>query len=158
MTLAFQQSWRTPVYSRDSADEIGHVIRFVVTPGTHRVAAVHVAGRRRRAQLVDWSSIVGFGPDAVVVDSADSLRPAGNDHEQRVAAGDLDVPGRRVLTDGGYEIGEVADIDFDESSGVLELIRTTRTTVGGDGLLVIGPYAVVVRHDAVRPGERPTDG
>jgi len=157
MTLRFEQSRRTPVYSRDSADEIGHVVRFVITPGVHRVGAVHVAGRRRRAQLVDWSSIVGFGPDAVVVDSADSLRAAESDHEQRVAAGHLDLPGRRVLTDAGYEVGELADVDFDESSGVLELIRTTRTTVGGDGLLVIGPYAVVVRHDAVRPGDRPTE-
>jgi len=158
MTLRFEQSRRTPVYSKDAADEIGHVIRYVIAPGTHRVAAVHVAGRKRGAQLVDWSSIVGFGPDAVVVDSADSLRAAEGDHEQRVTAGGLDLPGRRVLTDSGYEIGELADVDFDESSGVLELIRTTRTTVGGDGLLTIGPYAVVVRHDAVRPHEEPADG
>lgn len=157
MTLRFEQSRRTPVYTRDSADEIGHVVRFVITPGAHRVGAVHVTGRKRRAQLVDWSSIVGFGPDAVVVDSADSLRAADGDHEERVAGGHLDLPGRRVLTDGGYEIGELADVDFDESSGVLELIRTTRTTVGGDGLLVIGPYAVVVRHDAVLPGDQPTE-
>jgi hypothetical protein len=46
MTLRFEQSRRTPVYSRDSADEIGHVVRFVITPGAHRVGAVHVAGRK----------------------------------------------------------------------------------------------------------------
>lgn len=158
MTLRFEQATGTPVYSRESADEIGTVIRFVITPGTHRVAAVHVAGRKRRAQLVDWSNVVGFGPDAVVIDSAESLRAADADHEQRVTAGDLDLRGRRVLTDGGYEIGELTDVDFDESSGVLELIHTSRTTVGADGLLVIGPYAVVVRHHAVRPGAEPTDG
>jgi uncharacterized protein YrrD len=157
MTLRFEQARGTPVYSKDAAAEIGQVVRYVIAPGTHRVAAVHVAGRRKRAKLVDWSSIVGFGPDAVVVDSADSLRPADDDHEQRVAAGDLDLPGRRVLTDGGHEIGELADVDFDESSGVLELIRTTRTTVGGDGLLAIGPYAVVVRHDAVQSRQEPGD-
>lgn len=157
MTLRFEQARHTPVYSKDAADEIGHVIRYVIGPGTHRVAAVHVAGRRKRAQLVDWSDIVGFGPDAVVIDSADSLRPAAGDHEQRVVAGDLDLLGRRVLTDGGYEIGGLADVDFDESSGMLELIRTTRAEVGGDGLLAIGPYAVVVRHDAVHPLEEPDD-
>ncbi|HEX6254970.1 MAG TPA: PRC-barrel domain-containing protein [Euzebyales bacterium] len=157
MTLQFERARRTPVYTRDAADEIGHVIRYVIMPGAHHVAAVHVAGRKRRAQLVDWSSIVGFGPDAVVVDSADSLRPAAGDHEQRVVAGDLDLLGRRVLTDGGYEIGELADVDFDESSGVLELIRTTHTAVGGDGLLAIGPYAVIVRHDAVRKPREPAE-
>jgi uncharacterized protein YrrD len=157
MTLRFEQSRRTSVYAKDSADEVGRVIRYVIAPATHRVAAVHVAGRRRRAQLVDWSSIVGFGPDAVVVDSAGSLRPAGDDHERRVTSGALDLPGRRVLTDSGYDIGELTDVDFDESSGVLELVRTTRTTVGGDGLLAIGTYAVVVRHTAVRPGGDPAD-
>jgi uncharacterized protein YrrD len=153
MTLRFEQSRRTPVYTRDSADEIGHVVRFVITPGAHRVGAVHVAGRKRRAQLIDWYSIVGFGPDAVVVDSADSLRGPGGGYEDRVVAGDLDLPGRRVLTDTGYEVGELTDVAFDEATGTLETVHTTRATVRADGLVVIGPYAIVVRHGAVQPSE-----
>lgn len=156
MTLRFEQAQRTPVYSRDGADEIGHVIRYVIRPGTHRVAALHVAGRRRRAVLVDWSSVVGFGPDAVVVDSADSLRGPSDGYEERVVAGDLDLPGRRVLTDSGYEIGELTDVAFDETTGTLGTVHTTRATVRADGLVVIGPYAIVVRHDAVQPSEAAT--
>lgn len=158
MTLHFEQSRHTPVYSKVSADEIGRVIRYVVDPGASRITAVHVGGRRRRALVADWSHIVGFGPDAVVVDSEDSLRHAEGDREQRVVAGDLDLFGRRVLTDSGHQIGELTDVSFDESAGVIEQIHTSRSVVAGDGLLAIGPYAVVVRRDAVSPLEEGASG
>lgn len=155
MTLRFSQATHTPVYSRSSADEIGRVIRYVVDAGARRVVAVHVSGRRRRALLADWAHVVGFGPDAVVVDDEDSLRPPAGDHEHRVVGGDLDLRGRRVLTDSGYELGALVDVEFDESDGQLTRVETDRTTVDGSGLLAIGGYAVVVRHDAVVPAEEP---
>ncbi len=158
MTLHFEQSRHTPVYSKASADEIGRVVRYLVDAGSSRITAVHVGGRRSRARLADWSHIVGFGPDAVVVDSEDSLRPPGDDHEQRVVAGDLDLYGRRVLTDSGHQIGELTDVSFDESSGAVEQLHTGRSVVAGDGLLAIGPYAVVVRRDAVAPVDEGASG
>lgn len=151
----FAESEHTPVYSKASAEEIGRVTRYVVAVESHTVAALHVSGRKRKALLADWEHVVGFGPDAVVIDDEEHLRHPGSDYEQRVAAGDLDLRGRRVLTDTGYEIGALVDVEFDEATGEVTVLETDRTTISGDGLTAIGPYAVVVRQDAVRPDDEP---
>jgi hypothetical protein len=46
-------------------------------------------------------------------------------------------------------MGPLTDVEFDEATGRIELIETRRARVRGDGLRTIGPYAVVVAHDAV---------
>lgn len=148
MTLRFSEAEHTPVYTKSSADEVGRVTRYVVDATAHRIAAVHVAGRRSKAQLVDWDDVVGFGPDAVVIDDGDHLRSATGDHEEQVVAGRLELRGRRVLTDAGFDIGALTDVEFDESSGAIERIVTVDASVRGEGLLAIGPYAVVVHHGA----------
>ena len=56
-----------PVIARESAETLGTLRHVVVDVATRRITALHVAGRRRKASLVDWSSIVGFGPDGIVV-------------------------------------------------------------------------------------------
>lgn len=149
MTLRFSKAEHTPVYTRSSADEVGRVTRYVIDAGAQRIVAVHVAGRRRKARLVDWANVVGFGPDAVVIDDDDHLRPAATPYEEQVATGNLDLRGRRVLTDAGFDIGPLTDIEFDESSGAIERLECVQARVRGGGLLAIGPYAVVVRQSAV---------
>lgn len=151
----FAEAEHTPVYSKSSADEIGRVIRYVVTPSEHTVAALQVGGRKSKALLADWAHVVGFGPDAVVIDDEEHLRHPESDYEQRVAAGDLDLRGRRVLTDTGYEIGALVDVEFDESTGDVTMLETDRTSADGSGLMAIGPYAVIVRQDAVRAEDEP---
>lgn len=154
----FADAEHTPVYSKASAEEIGRVIRYVVTASERKVAALQVGGRKSKALLADWEHVVGFGPDAVVIDDEEHLRHPDSDYEQRVTAGDLDLRGRRVLTDTGYEVGALVDIEFDESTGEVTLLETDRTSADGGGLVAIGPYAVIVRQDAVRPeGEPPAD-
>ena len=156
MTLRFSSAEHTAVYTRSSADEVGRVTRYVIDAGAQRIAAVHVAGRRRKALLVDWANVVGFGPDAVVIDDGDHLRPPATPHEEQVVAGRLDLRGRRVLTDAGFDIGPLVDVEFDEASGAIERLETASARVRGGGLLSIGPYGVVVRHTAVDAPEEVT--
>lgn len=158
MTLRFRESHHTPVYSKASADQIGQVVRYVVDADASRIAAVQVGGRRRKALLADWSHVVGFGPDALVVDSEESLRQPDTERELHVAAGDLNLIGRRVLTDTGFGVGALTDVSFDESSGAIEQLHTEHATVAGPGLRAIGPYAVVVGQDAVTPREEKSSG
>jgi uncharacterized protein YrrD len=149
MTLRFTQAQHTPVYSKTSADQVGKVVRYVLDTGTRRIAAVHVAGRRRKALLVDWANVVGFGPDAVVIDDSSHLHPPRSELEERVTAGRLDLRGRRVLTDAGFDLGPLVDVEFDEATGTIERLETPRSRVRGAGLLALGPYAVVVSEGAV---------
>lgn len=146
MTLQFSSAEHTPVYTKSSADEVGRVTRYVIDTAQKHIAAVHVAGRRGNAQLVDWGNVVGFGPDAVVIDDGDHLRRPSGEYEEQIVAGRLELRGRRVLTDGGFGIGALTDVEFDERSGAIERIVTVDAHVRGDGLLAIGPYAVIVRH------------
>jgi uncharacterized protein YrrD len=153
MTLRFSDAVGTPVYSKATADQLGRVIRWVVDASTHRIGAVQVAGRKDRALLAGWSDVVGFGPDAVVVSEEERLRHPDGEYEQRVTGGQLELRGRRVLTDRGLEVGALVDVEFDERSGAITEIATDHARVSGDGLRVIGPYAVIVRHDAVDVAE-----
>jgi hypothetical protein len=51
-----------------------------------RVAAV-VIGRGKKAQLVDWAQLSGFGPDAIMVVDEDALRPPADDRERAATEG-----------------------------------------------------------------------
>jgi len=134
-----------PVISRASAERLGDLKHVVVDVGAHRITALHVAGRKKKAQLVDWDAIVGFGPDGIVVDGDEAVRGPGDDRERAVASGDLDLDGRLVLDETGRAVGALDDVVFDESSGVITALVSGGGDVGADRLRAIGPYCVIVR-------------
>lgn len=134
----------TPVLSRDDAEELGRVRHVVVDVAERRITALHIDGRRKKALLVDWSALSGFGSDAVVVGPGNALRGPTDDRELAMVSGDLDWIGRRVLTDGGDVAGAVQDVEFDASTGALTAIVTERETVGAERLRALGPFCVVV--------------
>ncbi|HVL98590.1 MAG TPA: PRC-barrel domain-containing protein [Egibacteraceae bacterium] len=143
--MRFSDAHGTPVMSRNDAEQLGKVRRLLVDVGHRRVTAVHIDGRRKRALLVEWRALSGFGPDAVVVGDGGALRGPADERELAMVAGDLDWLGRRVLTDRGESAGAVDDVEFDEDSGALTSIVTTRATYGADRLVALGPYCVIVR-------------
>jgi len=63
---SFRGSVGRKVVSRSSAKELGSVSHLLVDARQRRIAAV-VIGRGKKAQLVDWEKLSGFGPDAVMV-------------------------------------------------------------------------------------------
>lgn len=140
------------ILSRDSAEEVGRVRHVVIDAAARRIVAIHVDGKKKKAQLVDWSAVTGFGPDAVIIDSERSLRPPSEGDELAIASGKLDLEGRRVLSEGGDALGAVRDIEFDESSGELQAIVTGDSSHDGALLHAIGPYCVILR-DAPRHEE-----
>lgn len=81
-----------------------------------------LAGPLKKGLL--WRDVVGLGPDAVMIAGPEALEPvddviqAATSSAQGVGHGG-NVLGDRVLTDGGTDLGEVADviIEFDNSSG-----------------------------------------
>jgi uncharacterized protein YrrD len=134
-----------PVLSRATAESIGALRHVVIDVPGRRIRALHVAGRGRKATLVDWASIVGFGPDGIVVESEDRARPARDDLEKAVGGGDLDLDGRLVLSDGGDALGALTDVVFDESSGRIERLVTGEEEHDSARLRAVGPYCVILR-------------
>ena len=133
-----------PVLSRESAVRVGKVRHVVIDVAERRIAALHVDGRRRRALLVEWGAITGFGPDGVIIDSERSLRPPDEGEELEVASGHRDLEGRMVLSDAGVELGRITDIVFDESTGALITIVTEGGEHPAGRLRALGPYCMIL--------------
>lgn len=143
MSESFKRSAGRKVLSRSSANKLGVVSHFVVDVQQRRVAAV-VIGRGKKAQLVDWAQLSGFGPDAVMVVDEGALRPTADEQEKAAAAATLGLIGRRVLSERGNELGALDDVTFAADSGLLEGLLIGDRHVPADSLLGIGSYAVVL--------------
>ncbi len=116
---------------------------LLVDARQRRIAAI-VIGRGKKAQLVDWAQLSGFGPDAVMVSDEAALRPPSDDRERAAAAGKLELVGKRALSDRGNELGELDDVTFDADSGVLEDLLIGARRIQAGSVLGSGSYAVVL--------------
>lgn len=133
-----------PVISRASAETFGTLRHVVIDAPRRRITALHVDGRRKKASLVDWSSIVGFGPDGIVVEDEAAARPPAGDAEVAVASGKLDLDGRLVLSEGGDSVGALTDVLFDEGTGAITAVVAGDEEIAAERLRAIGPYCVIV--------------
>jgi sporulation protein YlmC with PRC-barrel domain len=140
---SFKRSADRKVLSRTSAKELGAVSHLLVDAQQRRVAAV-VVGRGKKAQLVDWAQLSGFGPDAVMVVDESALRPPADDRERAAAEGQLELVGKRALSERGNELGELDDVTFDADTGALEELLIGDRRVQAGSLLGCGSYAAVL--------------
>lgn len=131
------------VVARDTAESIGSVSGAVVDAGTRRIVAVQI-GRGRKGRLVDWASITGMGPDAVVVDGEAAIREPANDREHAVVKGDVPLLGARVLSTQGDLVGALDDVELDEVTGDILTVVSGENRLPATALRSIGAYAVVV--------------
>jgi uncharacterized protein YrrD len=127
---SFKRSAGRKVLSRSSAQELGAVSHLLVDAQQRRIAAV-VIGRGKKAQLVDWAQLSGFGPDAVMVVDEGALRPPADDRERAAAEGKLELVGKRALSERG-------------DTGILEQLVIGDRSVPAGSLLGSGSYAAVL--------------
>ena len=142
MSESFRASSGRKVMSRASANEVGSVGHLLVDTDQRRVAAV-VIGHGKKAQLVDWSQLSGFGPDAIMV-VEDALRPPADDRERAATEGNLELLGKRALSERGNELGQIDDVTFDAATGALEDLLIGDRRVPAGTLLGSGSYAAVL--------------
>ncbi|MEO9324098.1 PRC-barrel domain-containing protein [Nocardioides sp. C4-1] len=101
-----------------AGDDVAQVKDVVFAGDGGAVVGFTLAGRGLLAgplkTALAWTSVVGLGPDAVMVEGEESLRPA---EEVRAAAETTagstrggNVLGDQVLTDGGTDLGKVVDV------------------------------------------------
>lgn len=143
MSESFRQANGRKVVSRTSARTLGAVSHLLVDAGQGRITAV-VVGRGKKALLVDWAHVSGFGPDAIMIGDEEALRPPVGDRERAAADGKLDLAGKRILTERGNQLGTIDDVTFDPATGVVETLRIGDREIPADSMLGSGPYAVVV--------------
>jgi uncharacterized protein YrrD len=137
----FSHTRGLPVLASSTAERVGAVKHFIVTDGS--ITALHVDGGKRHGLVVGWADLK-VGDDAVVVGDRDALRETDDDREARALRGDLDIIGKRVLSDIGDEIGTATDATFNAESGIIESITIGDEVIDGIRLLGVGSYAVMV--------------
>jgi sporulation protein YlmC with PRC-barrel domain len=129
--------------SRASAKELGAVNHLLIDAQQREVAAI-VIGRGKKARLVDWAQLSGFGPDAVMVIDEGALRPPVDGRERDGADGKLELVGKKALSERGNELGNIDDVTFDAQSGALEDLVIGERSVPAGALLGSGSYAAVL--------------
>lgn len=136
------------VIAADDATEIGHAKHLVLSSDARRVEAMHVAGKRKHAELVDWADITSVGSDAVMVRSATASREPSSDTDADFVRENVTIIGSSVLDTEGYEIATVTDLEFDAESGEVLSVTTSNGRIGSDRLRSIGTFALVVDAEA----------
>ena len=150
MSDSFRSATGRKVISRTSARDLGVVNHLLVDADQRRIAAI-VVGRGKKAQLVDWAQLSGFGPDAVMVGDEGALRSPANERERAAADGKLELLGRRALTERGNDLGTVDDVTFDPQTGALETLRVGDRDILAGALLGSGSYAAVLDKSQETP-------
>jgi sporulation protein YlmC with PRC-barrel domain len=144
MSERFTAAVGRKMVSRASAEELGALSHLVVDVSKRQVTSL-VKGKGRKARLVDWDQVSGFGPDAIMVADESALHEPRDDHERAAADGKLELVGKRVLSDMGNDLGEVTDVVFDPASGALETLVIGEQEIAASSILGAGSYAVVVK-------------
>ncbi|OUC94979.1 PRC-barrel domain-containing protein [Streptomyces swartbergensis] len=135
--MLFSQARGLPVLTLTDADEIGVLKSLTVDAPSGVVTHVRVRGRHsRKESVLAWGALHAIGPDAVLVRSAAAPSEVPPHHE---------LPGLRILTETGYELGTVQDVVFEPETGRIEAVRTAHGDLPADRLLGLGDYALVVR-------------
>ena len=140
---SFRQAARRKVISRASAQELGAVAHLLVDASRHQITAV-IIGRGKKAHLVDWSALSGFGPDAVMVRDEAALRSPADERERDATDGKLELVGKRTLTERGNELGTLDDVTFDAETGALQTLLVGNREIPAGSLLGSGTYAAVL--------------
>lgn len=142
--MLFSQARKHEVVNTATATRVARVDGFVVLPRPARVALLRLGKVSGGGTLLAWADLQGFGPDAVTVAGDAALRPPRDALEQRAEDKELEILGKRVLTERGTELSPITDVDFDPQTGAIITLITKTDNIAGDRLIGVGGYAVVV--------------
>lgn len=145
------------VVSTATATRVGRVSGLVLAAQPARIAALRVSHTQGPGTLLRWADLGACGPDAVTVESAERILLPEDSTERSAAEASQSLLGRRVLDEQGNSRGRLVEIDFDASTGKVNILITDREEVPGALLLGVGSYALVVAAptETRRPGSGP---
>lgn len=131
------------VISRTSAEELGKLAHIVIDVKRCQVTSL-VVGKGRKARIIPWEQVSGFGPDAIMVADETALQEPRDDHEQAAADGKLELLGKHALSDIGTALGTVTDVVFDQDTGAIQSILVDDSEQSAASLLGAGSFAVII--------------
>lgn len=144
MSDTFNAADGRSIVAADNAETIGEVKGFVVDPTATMIESVHVSGRGRRAEVIPWSKIRSFGPDAVLAQHAEDPEHVAKGRDTDAVKGKIIARGSRILDTNGFERGTVEDVMFDSATGRLTGVLSTQGQLSAASLRSLGSYALIV--------------
>jgi sporulation protein YlmC with PRC-barrel domain len=136
-----------PVMELATATSIGLIDDGVMDPSTGRLAGFVLKKTPGKADWLAWDQINALGADALTVAGADTLTVRA-DSAGLLLRGSK-VIGGRVLTNQGWELANLAEIDLDPATGqVTGLLLADGTALPPGDLIGIGRYATIVQHQS----------
>lgn len=130
------------IINTSTAESAGKVEGFVIDPAQQAIMAI-ISGDG----VINWSDTGGIGPDAVTSEGDVGARKPSTEVEQRATDGAGDPIGKPVLTEYGFALGTVGDVDFDPGSGAISCLILGDDELKGSRLMGIGSHAVMVSSD-----------
>jgi uncharacterized protein YrrD len=130
------------------------VVGFSITNGVGPFG-----GARDNAPTVAASAVRSLGPDALTLDDVAAAHAAWVDAAFGAVVPLDDVVGRRVVTEGGINVGDVVSLGFDEQTFAINNVEVspgflkTHTSIPRDRLVRIGQDVFVVADAGVAAGE-----
>lgn len=130
--------------------EAKQVVGFSITNGVGPFG-----GARDNAPTVAASAVHTLGPDALTLDDVTAAHAAWVDASFGAVVALDDVVGRRVMTEGGANVGDVVSLGFDETTFAIAEVEVspgflkTHTHIPLDRLVRIGQDVLVVADAAV---------
>ena len=132
-----------PVLDVSSASTVGRVDDVIIDPAARRVVGFTIGKASGSGDWLAWDRMKALGPDAATVDDAGAITARPDDAHRGLRAGKI-LSGR-VLTDQGRELGTLADVDFDPTTGeVLTLHVSSGQTLPSTAMLGMGTYATMI--------------
>jgi uncharacterized protein YrrD len=148
--MLFSENTGRSVVSVADATTVGVVDGFVVDPAVARVVALRLRKTKDARNLLAWPRIHAMGEDAVMVASGDALEGREASSLGELADERHSLPGKRILSERGNELGAVSDVDFDPETGSVLSLITAQGQIAGKEMVGVGSYAVVV-HESASP-------
>lgn len=142
--MMFTELTGRKVVSTDSASTVGVVADFVVNPHLPGVVAFTLAKTPGQGSVLPWANIIAVGIDAVTVPSADAIITP-DEQLAELSGKPHALPGKRVLSTSGEQLGTVRDVEFDPTTGRLTALELESGPIDPAGLLGVGSYAAIVQ-------------
>jgi uncharacterized protein YrrD len=107
------------ITAREEGRSTGRIKDLVVDPSGREVMALVLSdGMFSGSRVTPWGAVQAFGPDSVIIDTVESVVGASSLPEiKAVLTKRTRIKGLKLLTLKGKELGRIADLVFDESTG-----------------------------------------
>lgn len=148
------------ILSLEDGSRLQNVTDLITDPAGQRLVALVVdeGGLMSSARVVPIEAVSAFGKDAVVIQGAGAvIATSENDALRAIVDDDEKILGKKVFTTNGEDLGSVADIYFDEttgavvgyelSSGLLGNAATGPSYLATDEITTIGTDVIYVQPE-----------